>query len=266
MATISRELWQVYHTAVNNQAANAADYMRNVLTLYIHNHPRASVEAIRNFAIEALKVATETYGELTGSVSGLMYDLTTDYLGLTVDSADLFETMPIEQAEKIAHYQATKLVKGNIDEFIRQMARAAEDSVRWQANSTVIMNVNREKDKKAGIRFARVVSGSETCSFCMMLASQGFVYQSRKEALYKKDGVSRYHHGCRCGVIAGLPDTKLEGYDTQRIYDRWQALKAIEEQTDKTWAEREVEKAELVANDPVWKNNAQRQSILSYYL
>lgn len=266
MATISRDLWQLYHTAVNTQADNASGYMQNVLNTYMQNRPNASVASTRDFAIEALKIATENYGELTSAASGLMYDLTTDYLGLDLDSAELFETMTIEEAEKIARYQATKLVRGDKEEFVRQMARAAGDSVRWQANKTVTANVNREKDKKAGMRFARIVSGSETCSFCMMLASQGFVYQSKKAAMYKKDGVNRYHHGCKCGVIAGLADTELEGYDTQRIYDRWQALKAIEEQTDKTWAEREAEKAELVANDPVWENESHRQSVLNYYL
>lgn len=44
----------------------------------------------------------------------------------------------------------------------------------------LIVNVGRDRDK--GARFARIPTGFETCTFCLMFASRGTVYHSRKAA------------------------------------------------------------------------------------
>lgn len=70
-------------------------------------------------------------------------------------------------------------------------------------------------------KFARVPTGDETCDFCLMLASRGFVYSSKMSAGGVK--LDHYHSGCNCRVVAGWDGDDVEGYDTDEIYDRWQS-------------------------------------------
>ena len=48
--------------------------------------------------------------------------------------------------------------------------------------------------------FARVPTGTETCTFCLMLASRGAVYHTRKTAGER----GRFHRGCDCKVVPSV--------------------------------------------------------------
>ena len=67
-------------------------------------------------------------------------------------------------------------------------------------------------------RFARVPTGAETCEFCLMLASRGFVYHSESTA-----SMGHVHSDCDCRIVPGWEGMGVEGYDTQAIYDEWQS-------------------------------------------
>lgn len=125
--------------------------------------------------------------------------------------------------------------------FARMVGRLARDQVARRANDTIIHNVGR--DSKKGVRFARVPMGSHTCTFCMMLASRGFVYHSRGTA----GEFSHFHSNCRCKVVAGFPGTKVEGYDPARLYGAWKRMDALDGRTDLTQAQRQALK-EAVAS------------------
>ena len=87
------------------------------------------------------------------------------------------------------------------------------------------MFANGRRDKRRP-KFARVPTGDETCDFCLMLASRGFVYSSEATAGAIK--LDHYHSGCSCRVICQWDDGDVEGYDTDAIYDRWQdAINAL---------------------------------------
>lgn len=80
------------------------------------------------------------------------------------------------------------------------------------------MYANGERDPKRP-RFARVPTGAETCAFCMMLASRGFVYRSRKSA--GADG-GHYHAHCNCRIVPEFgAESGVEGYDPDEWYQRW---------------------------------------------
>nr|WP_314638676.1 hypothetical protein [uncultured Olsenella sp.] len=101
-----------------------------------------------------------------------------------------------------------------VREAVRGIAR---DQVRRMANSTMRYNAARD-----GRRYARVPLGGETCGFCTMLASRGFVYRSAKTA---GEG-NHYHSDCRCKVIPGFEGMTVEGYDpgeyARRYYESLQ--------------------------------------------
>ena len=64
------------------------------------------------------------------------------------------------------------------------------------------------------VRFARVPTGRETCGFCFMLASQGYVYRSAATA-------ARSHPGCDCVAVPGIPDPGDDGRFAG-MRQRWQ--------------------------------------------
>lgn len=68
-------------------------------------------------------------------------------------------------------------------------------------------------------KFARVPLGSDSCEFCRMLASQGFVYNSEMTA--GKLNPDHYHDGCRCRVVCSWErDPIIDGMSASEYNDR----------------------------------------------
>lgn len=112
---------------------------------------------------------------------------------------------------------AKHLFEGNFDKFIEKAIANAHNGVRRYANDTVLMNVKRDGTK--GIRYARVPVGIETCAFCIMLASRGFVYYSKESA----SANGHVHPNCDCKIVPGFEGDVVEGYDPkvyESIYDQ----------------------------------------------
>ena len=133
------------------------------------------------------------------------------------------------------------------------MAEAARDRVATYADQTFIQNSLRPADKKAGMRFARILTGLENCTFCTMLASRGFVYTTYDSAYQ----LGRRHRNCDCTVISGPAGAEIEGYDKDAIYDRWQAFEEIDRKTHEvgtpwTRAEKDAAKDAYAKEHPIW--------------
>lgn len=130
-----------------------------------------------------------------------------------------FYPRPLETSEmakkagRVGHYQATKLVEQNVDGFIQQMAKSAGGQVRRTASMTVA-GITKSQPERSKIRYARVLQGPESCGWCFMLASRGFVYRSEEAA-------SHSHRGCKCIVMAGRESDTIEGYDLEGIQKRY---------------------------------------------
>ena len=92
----------------------------------------------------------------------------------------------------------------------RRVGDLASGQVKRMANRTMARNASRD-----GVRYARVPSGSETCGWCMMLASRGFVYSSEKTA----GAIDHYHNDCDCKIVPGFDGTEVEGYDPDGLYE-----------------------------------------------
>ena len=102
--------------------------------------------------------------------------------------------------DDVARYQANKLAKEGDAAFVRACGEFARNDAFRSLNETIIANVERDKDK--GARFARVPTGLETCAFCLMLASRGAVYHTRKTASEWR----HFHRGCDCKVVPSFED------------------------------------------------------------
>lgn len=108
------------------------------------------------------------------------------------------------------------------DEKVRRLTGSlAADQVKRTANRTMRQNCERD-----GVKYARVPTGAETCGFCIMLASRGFVYSTAKAA----GELNHYHRSCDCKVVAGFDGvTEIEGYDPDAYYTLWRECERLKE-------------------------------------
>lgn len=119
--------------------------------------------------------------------------------------------------------------EGRIDKFIEKVCDNAQNGVRAYANKTIIANCKRDGMK--GVRYARVPVGIETCAFCIMLASRGFVYHSKKSA-----GENEHMHpNCDCKIVPGFDGDVIEGYDRQVYLNMYNAAASQYEKGER-WA------------------------------
>lgn len=118
------------------------------------------------------------------------------------------------------------------DSAIRAFAQLAVDGRPEMIAPRVLERVDYEVKRSAGEsmyrngrmdsmepKFARVPTGSETCPFCIMLASRGFVYD-------KQGANAHYHSGCDCRVVPSFIGraARLVGYDPDRYYEQFRQL------------------------------------------
>ena len=146
--------------------------------------------------------------------------------------------------DDVARYQAKKLAKEGDAAFARACGEFARNDAFRSLNETIIANVGRDRDK--GAMFARVPTGFETCTFCLMLASRGAVYHSRKTAGEWK----HFHRGCDCKVVPsfeGDPDAELvQGVKPRELYERYKQFKEIDETEGLSSAEKDELKRRIL--------------------
>ena len=133
---------------------------------------------------------------------------------------ELFDTTDYELVDRKLHYLAGHLADGNVEKFKSDVADVTKYYVKRAAQENMIKNCD-----KAEVRYARVPTGFETCSFCFMLASRGFEYRDEMTA----GSLHKFHKDCDCIVVPGARGrTKIDGYDPEGMHRRWESCeKAI---------------------------------------
>jgi len=174
-----------------------------------------NIAECRDLILAELGLVLPQYTTLAAQTTADMYD--------AIREASIGEQMG---ARAISGYDAAKtggavraavqkVVDGKpIQVFNDFVLQRVDYELRRAANYCVTANGARDPLKP---RYARVPTGAETCDFCLMLASRGFVYHSTSSA-----AVDHTHAACDCRVIAGWPGDDVEGYDPDAIYKRWQ--------------------------------------------
>lgn len=169
-------------------------------------------------AIDVVKDLMQTYCGAATDASALLaaqfYDAAREYsigdgMGAVADSQRVPEATDIATTGIV---DDSKTAQSIIDQLTARLdyetKRAAGDCVFYNGSND-----------PAAPHYARIPAGSETCQFCLMLASRGFVYSSAKSA----GELDHYHANCDCRVTPGWgSNPKVEGYDPEAIYDKWQ--------------------------------------------
>lgn len=215
---LSRRALSDYDSSLSQVEKAAADYVRRRVDAYLASYPGASVADVREFAVEVVSDAVSVYGDAASTAAADLYDELAEASPKTLPTASVDTSDVSGYVGKEVRYQAGKLVDGAPSAFAEAVAACAGDQVSRRANATMAGNAQRDH-----IRYARVPMGGETCTFCAMLASRGFVYRSAKSA---GEG-THWHRNCRCKVVPETAGT-VEGYDPDEWYARWQEMQDID--------------------------------------
>lgn len=196
-----------YSAAIDAQCDAARAYVKSFLDAAHSLDPSMSAEDLQSYAYDAMVQAVQRYGEVAVEVAAQQYDLTASQLGLDVAQA---ERQPVSTDGLDASALMNEVGAERFAEFARKCAERAATRVRKAASRTTVSNAMR--DQANGMRYARVPTGRETCGFCLMLASRGFVYRSKESAGQDV----KFHDNCDCRIELGIEGvTKIEGYNVE---------------------------------------------------
>lgn len=228
--------WDAYNAAVDricSRAESAA--VRSVLAAVRAGELSGmGVAEMREQVKAVLEPVMTAYAEAASELAAEWYDMEAEGHGYKLPAAVTQVEACGDAVDATVRYQIRKLMDGDAEGFARACGALAGDFAVRQLNSTIMANAAR--DRKRGVRFARVTTGRETCAFCYMLASRGAVYHTRETA----GQFDHYHRRCDCKVVPGFgddPDAPLvEGHDPALMRSR---MALIEEQTGFSFANRE---------------------------
>ena len=211
-ATIPRQAVDFLTDEVNGISADAQARVLRVLQ-EIRWTPE-NVAECRDIVLQALAAVMPTYTDMAAQASADFYDAERELaLGERLGAVSISGYDP-RKTEGAVRGFVRFVLRDDVQTFNDQVLQRIDYEMKRSANMSVVENGRRDPKR---VRYARVPTGAETCDFCLMLASRGFVYQSESTA-----SASHVHSSCDCRVVPGWDGMEVEGYDPQAIYDRWQ--------------------------------------------
>lgn len=210
--TVSQQQITNYRKAIDASALDAQQYLLSVSKAYFELNPNASVADIRNYTINAIQDVLSVFGDESKLIANEFFDTLAIQHGSKL-TAEMFDNFDDGLMEQKVRYYAQALTTGDTSKFTRDVSSLASYYVKREAFQNMYSNC-----KKNRIRYARVPTGRETCAFCFMLASRGYVYTGEAEA--GADG-NEYHAHCDCTIVPNFNREKIEGYDPDALYERY---------------------------------------------
>lgn len=224
-----------YRREVSSAGKEAGNYVQAVLDVYRSQHPDASVAQVRDLMSETIKEAVNLYGDSAAMLSNELFNEIADTNKESYPTG-IYNSIDTEKVDEKVRYFANSLVKGDIVDFGHSVRDITQYYVKRCAFDNMLTNCKKNK-----LRYARVPSGLETCAFCFMLASRGFVYHTESDA--GGSGHS-YHQHCDCIIVPGFheseldPDGQIEGYKPNELYERYKDCKRAVTDPDGSWSYR----------------------------
>lgn len=223
---ISSAEFAAYNRAVARIGDKAASDVESSVLAWCRANAAATMAEKREAAKLIMDGYVQGYDDIAAEFAAEWYDHRAEKSGVALDQAITMTTYKPESVDDVARYQAKKLAKGGDAEFAKACGEYARNDAFRSLNETIIANVGRDRDK--GARFARVPTGFETCTFCLMLASRGAVYHTRKSAGEWK----HFHRGCDCKVVPSFERDPyaevVEGVKPRELQERYKVFKQID--------------------------------------
>ena len=211
-----------YRSDVDAYAGAARSYVEQYLRALMEEFPGMSVADLRDEAIGAVDDSLNAFGDQAAALSLELLEEVVSERGIE-PVTEVEGVVPREMVEGAVRYRARALVEGESERFVRDVADLSRYYVHRSALENMVRNCERND-----LRYARVPSGRETCGFCFMLSSRGFVYRSEETA----GSTHAYHDHCDCVIVPGFKDDgrelgpQIEGYDPDEMRERWHDCQA----------------------------------------
>lgn len=195
---IPRSDWLRYVEKLSAIDKKAADMM----TAWIDANGYDNIEAMVAYA----NGLTSKYGEAASALACEMYDAIAEASGAAVASA-----VP---AEVFDQYYIDKAVRGKLKEAPTEVPSLVGRMVKQAGADTTLKNARRD-----GAQFAWVPHG-DTCPFCIMLASGGWQYMSKKAL--KNGHAEHIHSNCDCEYCVRFDgESDIDGYDPKKYLEMY---------------------------------------------
>lgn len=168
-----------------------------------------NVAQCRDLVIQALEAVMPTYTTMAAQASADFYDAARELaLGERLGAVSISGYDP-RKTEGAVRGFVRFVLDGRVETFNDQVLQRIDYEMKRSAGESMFANGRRDPRRP---KFARVPTGDETCDFCLMLASRGFVYSSEATAGAVK--LDHYHAGCV------LPDTVLGAIGVKSLLRR----------------------------------------------
>ena len=210
--TIPRAAVDFLTEEINGISADAQARVLEVLQGI--NWTPENIAQCRDLVIQALAAVMPTYTTMAAQASADFYDAARELVVGEKMGAKAISAYDEAKTAGAVRAFVRFVVDGRVETFNEQVLQRVDYEMKLSAANSTIENGRRDKRKP---RYARVPTGAETCDFCLMLASRGFVYNSQSTA-----SMGHVHSGCDCRIIAGWDGMEVDDYDPRSIYDRWQ--------------------------------------------
>ena len=195
---IPRNDWDRYIKRLSAINRKAADMMRDWISVNGYD----SVEEIIYWA----SGLTQRYGEAAAALACEMYDAIAEASGVSVAAAVPAEVYP--------EGYIAKAVRDTLDIAPTTVPNLVGRMVKQAGADTMLQNAARD-----GAQFAWIPR-SDTCAFCITLASRGWQYMSKKAL--KNGHAEHIHSNCDCEYAIRFKDTDgVAGYDPQKYQERY---------------------------------------------
>lgn len=210
MATIPRAALDYVTEQVNGLSADAQAKVLKVLQS-IEWTPDNIAEC-RDIVIQALQAVLPTYTDAAAQAGADLYDAVREAsVGEVLGAKAVSGYDPDAVSGAVRAIVQDIVDEKPVEQFNRKVLERVDYDIRRAENVSVAENAARDPLKP---KYARIPTGSETCEFCIMLASRGFVYSTAEAA-------SHAHAGCDCRVVQGYDGMEVDGYDPDTLYDEW---------------------------------------------
>ena len=197
--------------ATRDLTERAKDYLDQLVRSWDLTRP----EVVRDLLLEVVPTLVEQYGDVAAVAAAEWYEETR---AAQVEGAfaarPTTRVIPREQVQSSVRALAGGLWDGELDKTLSLISGAVGRYISYMARDTVARNVERDPARP---RFARVPRGAKTCAWCLMLASRGWVYHSKKSA---GEIAEHYHDECDCAVVPewDRENAHVGGYDPDKLF------------------------------------------------
>ena len=250
--TIPRAAVDFLTEEINGISADAQARVLRVLQGI--NWTPENVAECRELVLQALAAVMPTYTGMAAQASADFYDAAREMVVGERLGAQAISDFDMRKTEGAVRGFVRFVLRDDVQTFNDQVLQRIDYEMKRSANMSVVENGRRDPKR---VRYARVPTGAETCDFCLMLASRGFVYQSEGTA-----GAGHTHYACDCRCVPGWDGMEVEGYDPDAIYDRWQGriTEIAEERADRKGTSVEEERGRIMRGYGNAARSAKRRS------